>query len=210
MATATVTFVYPRLFSPASHCVISNTTAELDALGCGRYEGTLAQVMELWWMSYTFDVTYDGATVTTLPCVSGAAGAHVDNQDEAAITPHERICISYDSNTSELAPQGPTFVTADADRWDPPEGPHVMFWFRGVRYNTTTSSYALLIGWWIGGGPDGTFATGDERSADGALGTSSANGGTITFLGQTLPSGLKQTSKGNATLTIAANEIYEY
>jgi len=205
---AATAWSYKQRFSPDGHCVISSTTAQLDALSCARYEDTLTVIMRLWWLSHTFSVTYASVTVTTLGCMKGTDGGPSNYWAATPIVPRDRVCISYDPNTSRLGEEGPAFVTAEADRWYTSEGPSVLFWFRGVRYNTTTSLYALLIGWYIGGGPDGVYATGDERSADPNLGTYSANAGSFTFLGVTQPAGLKQTAKGNATLVIESPTYY--
>lgn len=202
-------FVYPHSFSPAAHCVESKTSTELDSLAPNRWEGTLSEVMALWWNLHQVDITVAVAGNATSTVTS--IGMSTSGVATGTLTPRERMCASDgDEDHPYAGPMGDG--TVDVSDFDDTgigtgEGAYVVFEFQRVYYNTTESKYALKFLFLFGLGPAGNLVcTPGWGDSNGTPGTT--NGGTITFLGQTVPS--NRVTGANVSITFASPVYYTY
>jgi len=200
-------FLHPRPFSPAAHCVVNKTTAELDALNWSRYESTKADIMALWWNLYTVDYSIQfGAgsaqTGTTIAMrVNNSGGTVFDYEALSAGTPIERMCAAYD----QLSQAGISTCSASSaglvDGFS--ETTYFFLWLKRVYYNTTNAAFALQIGLRCEGGPSGEVFISSADAAD-------ANGGSVTLFGSSAYAGTVASGADDVTISISNPAYYTY
>ena len=205
MPTATP-FIYPKLLSPAGHCIEDKTTTQLDALTLSRIEKTdLSDIMAFWWNLNTASMALQVSGYSTQSYTSNeVTDAYDGSTPRAAITPRDRICVSpFDSGNPN---DGPIFWKNFVD--DISDTVPLKISFQRVYYNTTTSKYALgfLLLW--GAGPRGNLlCTSGYGDANGTPGT--ANGGTVTVFGATIAT-KRISSLPDTGITIDYPSYYTY
>ena len=210
MPSATA-FKYHKQFSPLEHCIEDATTADLDSTGNARWEGTLAEVMALWWNLYKVDVfisvdAFGGpyeSTVTSFPVKNNTLGDDVfglEALDDA--TPVDRVCADF--NERAIFDIGLALGTPTTSPFDDGNGDDCYFQLKFVRvnYNTDTSKYALQFSFLLGQG------VGTERFSSYSIGNSTvANGGTSSFLGQSTPATTYHDGGADVSMSIT-NAVY--
>lgn len=205
MPTATP-FIYPKLLSPAGHCIEDKTTTQLDALTLSRIEKTdLSDIMAFWWNLNTASMALQVSGYSTQSYTSNeVTDAYDGSTPRTAITPRNRICVSpFDSGNPN---DGPIFWKNFID--DISDTVPLKISFQRVYYNTTTSKYALgfLLLW--GAGPRGNLlCTSGYGDANGTPGT--ANGGSVTVFGATIAT-KRISSLPDTGITIDYPSYYTY
>lgn len=204
-------FLYPKLFSPATHCIESKTTSQLDGLYLCRYEDTLENIMKIWWSLYTIDISVtfgskanQNQTSDYFRLAEGGSVFDISTKPEA--TPKSRICTLFNSTygrgITAINPYSTPFADGGTgsgnDTW-------FVFTFKKVYYNTDTSKYALVFELRFTDGPAGTVFYGSNSGAV-------ANGGSVTIFGSTTYAGTHPSGSAypDVTLVISNPTYYTY
>ena len=201
-------FIYPRLLSPAAHCIEDKTTAELDALNQPRIEeSTLAAVMDYWWNLNSADISMyasygansQSSSGSFIAMRNGTGGGVGDIINAPTFPPRDRVCADFGSAVTYN--DGICTAAYDLLDWDGANS-SFSFSFKQVYYNTSTAKYALVFlfqGSFEGGD---TLLSGDDYT--------STNGGTMVFFGQTVRSGTITPSGASVSVTVSNPTYYTY
>lgn len=205
MPTATP-FLYPKLLSPAAHCIEDKTTTQLDALTLSRIEKTdLSDVMQFWWNLNTASMSLQMTGYSTESYTSYDVTDQYDGSTpRAAVTPLDRIC-KVDFNTGSPN-NGVIFWKNFVDEIS--DSVPLKICFQRVYFNTTTNKYALCFLLLWGAGPRGNLlATDGYGDANGT--PSVTNTSTVTVFGATIAT-KRISSLPNTAITIDSPSYYTY
>lgn len=213
MPTATA-FIYHKSFSPDAHCIESKTSSQLNAMVLSRWEGTLAEVMALWWNLYTVDIAITVSGHAQESHTSSAVGEILGSFDglpgEGAIpvkAPRDRVCMTSFGGTD--ASEG-FYLGEYFDDFNGDDGGMFTITFVKVYYNSSTTKYALMYHphWFSSSGT--LYATVNPNLDTALEGVDTGSAMTNEFLGQQIYGWRKASLIADFEIIISNPVYYTY